>query len=117
MNRFECQNPGHFQQGWDHLMPGISIREMVELRRALSNPLVKDEVLPKVLKLYHRLQSRSTPKPKKTLEVKKRPGEVSKVIYQVLSDSGTTMRCKEIQLAVENRLGHPVGWSNVKQHL
>jgi len=39
------------------------------------------------------------------------------MIYQVLSEEGRTMHAKEIQRACEARLGHPVGWSNVKDQL
>jgi hypothetical protein len=67
--------------------------------------------------LYHKLLTRGRARPKEPAAPKKRSGEIAKTVYEVLSDEGKTMRVKEIQLAVEDRLGRPVGWSNVKDQL
>src|SRR5581483_6550331 len=95
-----------------------SYNKMVDHSGALSNPLVKNEgLLRKAYELYHKILSRGKTRPVEPKTVPKRPGEVAKTIYQVLSESDRGMRCKDIQLACEARLGRPVGWSNVKQCL
>jgi hypothetical protein len=90
----------------------------MELNGALSNPLLTDEGwLPKLEELYHLLQEKAKISPKWPRHARQRLGEISKTIYEVLSDAPEPMRSKDVHKACEERLGRPISISTVRSDL
>ncbi len=82
---------------------------------ALSNPRVELEIQDSTKRVSGLLAKTSSEI--KPAAVKPRPGEIYQTVYEVLSGSVGAMRAKEIHLACEQRLGHPIVWGTIKQCL
>lgn len=67
--------------------------------------------------LHHLLQEKAKISPKWPRHSRPRPGEISKTIYEVLSDAPGPMRSKDVHKACEERLGRPVSISTVRSDL
>src|SRR5260370_15504415 len=89
----------------------------MDLSGAFSNPRVTDEGLRTLSTLCHRLLSRGRASPKTPKAPKTRSGEVARTIDPVLSEEGRAMRGNEIQRAAEQRLGHPLSSSPLRDSL
>ncbi len=88
---------------------------MVELTGALSNPPVKDELLPNLSQLREKLlsgkhQRRSSPRG----PIKPRVGLISETIKHVLAVAGKPLTVKEVHDRCQELLGRPVSHSTVK---